>query len=75
MEALCTVIERGIASGEFRDVEPEYAVRTLMGTLLMQVVWNGAFARKEDKPMPIEKLMKSHLDIFLNGIQLPEEKS
>ncbi len=75
MEALCAVIQRGIDSSEFKPLEPEYAVRTLIGMLLMQVVWNGVFARKEDKVMAVDKLMQSHLDIFLNGIRMPEVKS
>ncbi len=75
MVALCAVIQRGVDTGEFKPVEPEYAVRTLMGMMLMQVVWNGAFARKEDKVLEMDKLMQTHLDIFLNGIRLPEVKS
>lgn len=73
MNALVTVIKRGIDRGEFKTVEPHYAVRTLMGLLLMQVIWNGVFARENDPEISVDELLDTHLNIFFDGICLPEE--
>ncbi len=73
MDALVTVIKRGIDRGEFKAIEPHYAVRTLMGLLLMQLIWNGVFAREKDPEIPIGDLLETHLNIFLDGVRMPEE--
>lgn len=73
MQALSKVIARGIKSGEFRNVNVLLALRTLMGVIIMQVIWNGVFARKGEAAMPIGDLINSHLDIYLNGISMPQE--
>lgn len=73
MGALVTVIKRGIDQGEFKAVEPHFAVRSLMGMLLMQVIWNGVFARENDPELPVSDLLNTHLNIFLDGIIMPKE--
>ncbi|MBT5185704.1 MAG: TetR/AcrR family transcriptional regulator [Kordiimonadaceae bacterium] len=75
MKAIMTVLMFGIQKGEFRKCNPKYAVRTLMGALLMQVIWDGTFARDDEEPISYEELIQSHLDIFMNGILLPQENS
>ena len=73
MGALSTVIGRGIEAGEFRDVDVTYAIRTLMGVIIMQTVWNGVFANKNEPDLSIKDLIEAHLDIYLNGITMPQE--
>lgn len=74
MGALASVIKRGIDRGEFKPIDPGFAVRSLMGLLLMQVIWNGVFARDSDPAMSIEDLLQNHLNIFLDGMRMPKEK-
>mgnify|MGYP003624522250 CR=1 FL=1 len=73
MGALKTVISRGIEAGEFRDVDVTYAIRTLMGVIIMQTVWNGVFAKKHEQDLSMKDLIEAHLDIYLNGIMMPRE--
>jgi len=74
MAALATVINRGISSGEFKDMDVPYAIRSLVSVVIMQMVWNGVFAEKSEKEISMKELINSHLDIYLNGIRLPQEK-
>lgn len=67
MRALEAVISRGISSGEFRSLDPHMAVRSLMGVMIIQIIWNGVFLRANEKPIPAEKLINAHIDLFLNG--------
>lgn len=67
MAGLVSVIKNGVKSGEFRAIDPQLAVRTLIGALIMQIIWNGVFARPADKTISARKLVNSHLDLFLNG--------
>ncbi len=39
--ALAQIVQRGIAAGEFRNVEPDAAVRMIKSILLMHVLWSG----------------------------------
>ena len=75
MGALATVIERGVEEGEFKAVNPHLAIRSLMGAFIMQVIWNGVFARDDDPELPMMDLVNTHFDIFLNGICVPKEAS
>jgi len=73
MEALGKVIVRGISSGEFREVDVPHAIRTLISVIIMQVIWNGVFAQKNEAVLQADELINSHLDIYLNGILVPQE--
>ncbi|MBL4601570.1 MAG: TetR/AcrR family transcriptional regulator [Emcibacteraceae bacterium] len=74
MNAVGTVIKRGVASGEFRDVNITYAIRSLVSVMIMQIVWNGVFVQKGEAIISMKDLLNSHLDIYLNGIVMPQEK-
>lgn len=68
MKALATVIRRGVEQGEFRNVDIMISIRALMGAVIMQVIWSGVFAANVKAPFSVSDLIKTHLDIFLNGV-------
>jgi AcrR family transcriptional regulator len=73
MSALKTVLIYGVKNGEFKNVNPDHSVRSLMGAFLMQIIWNGTFARADEKIISFDEFAQTHLDIFINGISLPQE--
>jgi AcrR family transcriptional regulator len=64
------ILERGIESGEFRDVDPEVAARMLSPMLLMHAMWCShrdlfkATANKTD-----EQVLDEVLDFYLHAIR------
>lgn len=64
------ILERGIESGEFRDVDPEVAARMLSPVLLMHAMWCShrdlfkATANKTD-----EQVLDEVLDFYLHAIR------
>jgi AcrR family transcriptional regulator len=72
--ALSIVLKYGVETGEYRKTNLESTVRTLLGAIIMQVIWNGTFAKPGEETLSYGDLVKSHLDIFLNGISLSQEK-
>jgi AcrR family transcriptional regulator len=62
------LIARGMQSGEFRKLDPNYATRTLVAPVLMQLVWNDVFVLADDPPIDATILINQHIDIFLNGV-------
>ena len=73
MKALKMVIEFGIKRGEFRKENSDFAIRTLIGAVFMQIIWNNIFVRANEEKLPYEEFIRAHINIFLNGIVVPKE--
>lgn len=63
------LIRRGIASGEFRQVDPGFAARAMIGPMLLAVIWKTVFEPLGAEPLDLEAYAAQHADIFLKGIQ------
>ena len=63
------LIRRGIASGEFRAVDPGFAARAMMGPMLLAIIWKTVFEPIGAEALDIEGFAAQHADIFLKGIQ------
>ncbi|PHR60604.1 MAG: TetR family transcriptional regulator [Robiginitomaculum sp.] len=71
MAAFSLLLQNGMDEGIFRsNLNPEHAVRTLMGGMFFQLVWTNVFAREPFNPKQVEKLMQEHLAIFLTGVTI-----
>lgn len=73
MKALSSVIQRGVQANEFKKIEVKYAVRSLMSIVIMQTIWDGVFAHKDDANFDWQEMIDTHLNIFLNGVMTPKE--
>jgi AcrR family transcriptional regulator len=65
---VASVLERGIASGEFRAVEVPLVVRLVMAPLLHAAQWRYSFALCTREPFDVARYVDTHIDLFLNGI-------
>jgi AcrR family transcriptional regulator len=65
---MASVLERGIASGEFRAVEVALVVRLVMAPLLHAAQWRHSFALCTREPFDVARYVDTHIDLFLNGI-------
>jgi len=66
--ALEALLARGVASGHLRPIDPEMAIRSVIGPLLAHVVLSELFGVRPDEGLALERLIKSHLDILFHGI-------
>jgi AcrR family transcriptional regulator len=62
------VIERGIKSGEFRDVDVKVAAKLAMTPLMHAVVARHAFASCMPEGFNVQKYLDTHIDLYLHGI-------
>jgi len=62
------VIRRGVASGEFRPVEPLAVLPVLGGPLMMLVLWKHALAPYTNFAFDPRLVIETHLDILLRGL-------
>jgi len=66
--AMSGVIARGIARGEFREVNTEHAARLCIAPILLSVVWRTTFAATDPEPFDYDGFLQTHLDTLLRGL-------
>ena len=73
MEALQTIIQRGVEDGRFRPVDPRLAIRNILGPMLAHALLLQVFGIGEDDDITPQSFVDSHLDILLNGLSAHKE--
>jgi AcrR family transcriptional regulator len=64
------VLQIGIASGEFRDVNIDDAVRCIVAPLLLAMLWRHSLGRHELAGFDPDALCETHLQLILNGLRV-----
>lgn len=67
MKTVRTVIERGIAAGEFRSAPIVDFPQTVIAPVMMGAVWKLLFDKFH--PLDLERLRDGHIDLVLNGLR------
>lgn len=62
------VLERGIAAGEFRAVDVDYAWRVVIAPLMLAIIWKHSFQACEPEPLDLDRHLAAHLDLLFNGL-------
>ena len=65
---LQSLIERGIARGEFRPVDPALTVRCIVGPMVLAALWRSVFEPIGGEPLDIVALARQHADLIINGL-------
>jgi AcrR family transcriptional regulator len=63
-----TIIRRGVARGEFRDVTPQHAARLCIAPVLLLVLWRTVFAKFDEEPYDYQGLIDTHIENLLRGL-------
>jgi AcrR family transcriptional regulator len=64
-----TVIERGIAAGEFRPVDVNLMTRAVIAPLMMVKVWRHSFAACESAPIDPVTFARFQFELMMNGLK------
>lgn len=65
---LASIIERGIASGEFRPTDPRLAARLVIAPLLLSAIWKTCFAREDEARFDPVPLLSLHIETLVRGL-------
>jgi AcrR family transcriptional regulator len=65
---MASVLERGIKSGEFRQLDVKVAVKLAMAPLLHAANWRHSFALCTPEGLDVARYLDHHIHIFLRGI-------
>lgn len=62
------IVRRGIARGEFREIEPQHAARLCVAPMLIIMLWRTTFAQFDETPYDYQGLIDAHLQTLLKGL-------
>lgn len=63
------LIARGVASGEFRKVDPMLTVRSLIGPMLLSIIWKTVFEPIGAERLDARALARHHADLMLHALR------
>jgi hypothetical protein len=70
-ELLRQVLKRGVASGEFREMEIESSIDVIMAPVVMLIVWRYSLA--PCGAGDTKQYMNTYLDLIMNGLLIKRE--
>lgn len=70
---IAQTLRRGIKSGEFRPMAPNYALRVVIAPMIFSLLWKHSLEMCESRPLSADKFLDVHLDILLNGLVARKE--
>jgi hypothetical protein len=62
-------IERGIAQGEFRPVDPGHGARLLVAPVLLAAIWKSTFEAPAGAPLDAPAFLAAAPDVLLRGLR------
>ena len=65
---LTSIVERGIARGEFRKLPGDHVARLCMAPILLIVLWRTSFGRFDTTPFDPHAFVQTHIDVLLTGL-------
>lgn len=68
LEAIMRIIERGVASGEFRRVEPRHVAQLVFAPTLLVSCWSNSLAQFDPQGMDPLRVIEEHLEMLRRGL-------
>lgn len=65
------ILERGIARGEFRNIDARLANRIVGAPIIMLMMWKHSFGGCQLESISPDDFVDCTIDLFLNGLQIP----
>jgi AcrR family transcriptional regulator len=68
LQLMISLVERGIANGEFRKLPAAHVARLCMAPVLFCALWRVTFSHLDREPYDYKALIETHLDILFRGL-------
>ena len=62
------LVARGIASGEFRPLDPDLTVRSIIGPIALHVMLSEIFGLRPKGGLQLDRFIENHLSILFDGL-------
>ena len=66
------MLERGMARGEFRQVDAARAHMVIVAPVLMLTLWKHSFDQCRAEPIPVTEYLATVIDIMMHGLLAPD---
>lgn len=66
------LVRRGIAEGEFRRVDPALTVRSIVGPMVLAIIWRSAFEPIGAEKLDVKALARHHAGLMLQALIAPK---
>ncbi len=63
------ILRRGIARGEFRQIDVDHAVYCVIAPILLAALWKNSLEPHAAAPLDAQGLARAHLDLLLRGLE------
>jgi AcrR family transcriptional regulator len=63
------LLKRGIDQGEFRKVDSFMTVRSMIGPMLLAIIWRTVFEPIGAQPLDVQALARHHADLMLHALR------
>jgi AcrR family transcriptional regulator len=63
------ILRRGVARGEFRAVDEAAFMPVFVAPVLLMLLWRHSLGRHAPAPFGAERVLTTHLDLLLRGLQ------
>ncbi|HEY5801109.1 MAG TPA: TetR/AcrR family transcriptional regulator [Burkholderiaceae bacterium] len=70
-QLIVDLLDRGIARGEFRQVDTQETARLVAAQLVMLMMWKHSFGACQNQSISSENYLKCMIDLCLNGLTKP----
>ncbi|HLY54542.1 MAG TPA: TetR/AcrR family transcriptional regulator [Stellaceae bacterium] len=64
------LLRRGVAAGEFRPIDVDYAAFSVIGPLLLSMLWRHSLEPNGAAPLDGAALARSHADLLLRALSM-----
>jgi len=68
------MIQKGVADGYFKNVDPELTTRSIMGPIITHLLLSEFFGIEPSDGLALERLVENHLGILFDGLSTREKK-
>lgn len=68
------ILQRGIDRKEFDIKDIHHSARAVLAPMIFAAIWEQSLAPFDKQPYDVDKYMKAHLDIILNGLLVKHNK-
>jgi len=68
LQLMMSLIERGIAQGEFRALPAHHVARLCVAPVLLGAIWRVTCAHLDAEPYDYNGLIETHLDVLFRGL-------
>jgi AcrR family transcriptional regulator len=65
---LTAIVRRGIARGEFREMDPDHAAMLIAAPMLQLMMWRNALEPQSSFKIDPRRYLESHLEVLAHGL-------